>query len=190
MSRRSLIVFCLVIFLLTTTATAALAQTGGTKQVGLVVSFPDGTVHTEIVTVPATATAIDALRAAKLTIATAEGAFGTSLCKINATGCPVENCFCDAQHYWAYYHLDGTAWVSAPEGAGSFVPADRAVEGFAWSGFDAQYNPTDKPPVYTFDQLLAAQTQPVPIPEPATLLMLGGGIAAVVGYARRLRARR
>ena len=190
MSRRSLFMFALVVVLLALTATAAFAQSGGTKQVGLVVSFPDGTVHTEVVTVPTTATAIDALRAAKLTIATAEGAYGTSLCRINATGCPADNCFCDAQHFWAYYHLNGTAWVSAAEGAGTYVPADRSVEGFAWSGFDAQYNPTDKPPVYTFDQLLAAQTQPVPIPEPATLLMLGGGIAAVAGYARRLRARR
>jgi hypothetical protein len=190
MSHRIALVWTLVLVLLALTASVALAQSGATKQVGLVVSFPDGKTHTEIVTVPANATSLDALRAAQLTIATAEGSFGTSLCKINATGCPADNCFCDVEHFWAYYHLANGAWAGAMEGAGSYVPVNRAVEGFAWSGFDAQYNPTVKPPVYTFDQLLAAQTPPVSVPEPGTLLLLGGGIAALAGYARRLRARR
>lgn len=187
MDRRSLIVLFAVAALLTLTATVAFAETGGTKQVGLVVTFPDGKTHTEIVTVPDAATAIDALRAAKLTVATNEGSFGTSLCKVNETGCPADDCFCDPANYWAYYHLSGTAWASAMEGVGSYVPANGAVEGFAWSGFDANFNPTVQPPVYTFEQLVSMQNPPVPIPEPATLLLLGGGVAALGAWARRKR---
>ena len=73
------------------------------------------------------------------------------------------------------------------EGVGVFVPADKAVEGFAWSGFDANFNPTVQPPVYTFEQLVSMQAAPVGIPEPATLLLLGGGVAALAGWARRKR---
>ncbi len=187
MSRRSLVVLLTVVALLALTATAAFAQTGGTKQVGLVVTFPDGSTKTEVVTVPATATAIDALRASKQTVVTAEGAFGTSLCKINDTGCPAEDCFCDPAKFWAYYHLNGGAWEGAMEGVGTYVPANQAVEGFAWSGFDANFNPIVQPPVYTFAQLVSMQNPPVPIPEPATLLLLGGGVAALGAWARRKR---
>lgn len=190
MSRRTLIVLGLVLVLLTLSAGGAFAQGGATKQVGIVVAFPDGSTHTQVVTVPVEAKSLDALRAARVTLATSDGSFGTSLCKINATGCPADDCFCDPEHFWAYYHLVNGAWVSAAEGVGSYVPANGAVEGFAWSGFDAQFNPTVKPPVYTFEQLLAAQNPPVAVPEPGTLLLLSGGVAALAGYARRLRARK
>jgi hypothetical protein len=172
MSHRIPLVSVLILIVLALTASAAFAQAGGTKQVGLVVTFPDGTTHTEVVSVPADGSTLDALRAAKLTIATAESGQGTSLCKINETGCPADNCFCDAEHFWAYYHLKATDWAAAQEAASAFVPANGAVEGFAWSGFDPQFNPTTKPPVSTFDQLVGSQTGPVPPIHPVIVVLL------------------
>lgn len=187
MSHRTPFVFLVIAVILALTGGASFAQTGETKQVGVVVMFPDGTTHTEVVTIPATATALDALKAAKLTVETADGSFGPALCKINATGCPADNCFCDEKTYWAYFHLNGSAWASAQEGVGVYVPADKAVEGFAWSGFDASFNPTVLPPVHQFDQLLAKQAPGLPLALIVALILLAVAVVALAWYMRRTR---
>ena len=146
----------IVLVLCTLFAGTALAQAPTTKQVGLVIAFPDGTEHLEIVTVPTAATTFDVLQKAKITLASADSGFGPAVCGINNFGCPATNCFCDATHYWAYYDLDAATskWVASALGVGSVVPANGAVVGFAWSGFDESYNPTVQPPVYTFAQIV------------------------------------
>lgn len=189
MSHRTPFVLFLIVVLLALTVGAAFVQSGATKQVGIVVSFVDGTTHTELVTVPASATTVDVLKAAKLDVVTAESSFGPAVCQINATGCPADNCFCDAKNFWAYYHLDGMSWTGALEGVGAYVPADRAVEGFAWSGSDANFNPTLQPTVVTFDQMLANQAPRMSPLQIGALVLLVVAVAALVWYVRRLRRR-
>ena len=139
-------------------AGSALAAEEGTKQVGLVITFPDGAEHLEVVTVPAGATTFDALKVAQIELASTESDFGPAVCGINKVGCPADNCFCDKDHFWAYYHLDPVTnqWQASVQGVGAYVPANGAVEGLAWSGMDANFLPTDEPKVYTFQQLSGA----------------------------------
>ena len=134
--------------------------------------------------VPAAATTFDVVQKAKIDLASADAGYGPGVCGINDFGCPATNCFCDAAHYRAYFDLDAATLeaVASSMGAGSVVPANGAVVGFAWSGFDADYNPTIQPPVHTFAQIVAKTTQPpvpepepVSVPEPGTILLLGSG---------------
>lgn len=188
MSRR-LVPLVLLVLVLSVIATGAVAAADDTKQVGLVIAFPDGTLHSEAVTVPAAATTFEVLKAAKIVLASETTSFGPAVCGINNIGCPATNCFCDAQHFWAYYHLENGAWVAAAEGAGSYVPANGAVEGFAWSGMDASFNPTVKPAVYTFDQIATAP-QPAALPQTGGNLVapaLAGLLLAVVGFGMKTR---
>lgn len=156
MKRRVLVVLSLAVALTGLWATAALAE-DTTKPVGLVIAFPDGTKVAQIVTVPADATAYDALKKANIALIGTTGQFGLSVCSINQVGCAASNCFCDSKHFWAFYNLDPQTnqWVASSEGVGAVKPASGAVVGFVWSGVDDKFNPTDQPPVMTFQQIQA-----------------------------------
>jgi len=175
-----------VLLLLALLLFTAIGYAGGNKSIGLVVQFPDGSVKSTTVTVPVDATAADVLAASSFNAAIASSSYGPALCGIDNQGCGVDNCFCDANHFWAYYHLVHKQWQASAVGIGGYTPADHAVEGFAWSGFDANYAPTVQPPVMTYDQIVGAQ--PVPVPEPATIFLVGSGIVGLAAYTRRRRA--
>jgi hypothetical protein len=175
-SRSALIL--IAVLLLAAFAGSALAAEEGTKQVGLVITFPDGTEHLEVVTVPASATMFDALNAADIDLASTESDFGPAVCGVNKVGCPADNCFCDAEHFWAYYHLDpaGKAWQASAQGVDAYAPPNGAVEGLSWSGMDASFLPTDPPKVHTFQELSGAEPSRQQAGTPPTLPATGSGM--------------
>jgi len=157
-----------------------------TKRVGLVIGYSDGSEHTEIISVPFQATGLDVLLASSANVVTYDAGWGVSVCSVDGEGCPEEDCFCDPAHFWGYWHLVDGTWESSAIGAADYKPADGDVEGWSWTGFDASFNPTAEPPTYTFEEI-EMQQAPSEIPEPVTLLLLGGGLAGLVAYARQRR---
>src|SRR5512142_754453 len=127
MHRRPFAVLFLGLVLLATLAGTALAA--DTKQVGLVIAFPDGTKYADIITVPADASTFDVLKAAKVQLVSKVDQFGPAVCSINNTGCPAANCFCDSKHFWAFYQLDAKTgkWAASQEGVGTVKPANGSV---------------------------------------------------------------
>ena len=192
MSRRFVLMMLIVLVLCTLFAGTALAQAPTTKQVGLVIAFPDGTEHLEIVTVPTAATTFAVLQKAKITLASDDGGFGPGVCGINSVGCPATNCFCDAAHYWAYFNLDGATSNGLPHlwaWAASFPPT---APSWASPGADSM-RATTRPFSRRFTPSLrsSAKTSPPPVsvPEPGTILLLGSGLAGVAAYVRLRKSR-
>lgn len=176
-------------------AAAAVAAQDGTKQIGLVIAFPEEASHTEIVTVPAEATTFDALKAASVKLVSQDTQFGPAVCSINEVGCPADNCFCDPKRFWAYFHLDAAAgqWVAAQEGVGAYVPADGAVEGFVWSEADANFAPIAQPPVYTLEQIRSAAASPlsrIAIWAVPLLIVVVAGVIGGMMYRKRSKSRK
>jgi LPXTG-motif cell wall-anchored protein len=195
MIRRSSFVALLAAVLLIISFTdVALAAQEGVKQVGLVITFPDGTEHLEVVTVPADATMFDALQVARIDLANADTGFGAAVCGINKVGCPAENCFCDKDHFWAYYHLDPATnrWQASAQGVDAFTPASGAVEALVWSGMDANFMPTDQPKPHTFQELAGAAPQSLPKTGSGSLpvAVAAGLLLAVAGVVSRTILRR
>ena len=196
--RRALATLAVLAWAVALSAAPALAA--GDKKVGLVVVYSTGKVQTVVVTIPEDGTTADALKASGLPIVVAESSFGPALCKIGDDGCPADNCFCDKNKFWAYWHLEGGEWKASQVGVGGYKPADKAVEGFTWSGYDANFNPLVKPPVVSFADIEAGKAPTtIPVTGAAGADDLAGvragaaalGLLALAGYAalrRRARA--
>jgi hypothetical protein len=103
----------------------------------VVVDLGDGAAVVRWVDLAAPLSGLEVLEASGLDVAVAESSFGPAVCAIEQVGCPVDNCFCDADNYWNYSFWDGSAWQPYPVGANdAIVEADGAIEGWRWGAFD------------------------------------------------------
>lgn len=119
-------------------------------RVGVVVQGAEGVPVSFCVTLDEPApTGWDALQATGLDVLADIGPMGTTVCKIDATGCaPSEqNCFCecmggDSCAYWSYFQLgESGAWQYSHQGSAAHHLVTGDVEGWWWRDSAATSDP-------------------------------------------------
>ena len=99
-----------------------------------------------------------------LAMETGTASFGASVCTIDGTGCPGDDCFCQCKGggdcvYWSYWHLTDGEWQYSQAGAAAYRVKDGMVEGWVWGPGSPQEAP--EPPPITFDDVCDDPTAPV-----------------------------
>jgi hypothetical protein len=128
-------------------------------RVALVVRFDDENVISRCISFPEDQiSGYDVLDRSRLEIVADFGGMGAAICKIEDTGCPASNCFCQSPpDFWSYWHLQDGTWAYSPAGASGYQVSDGAVEGWSWG-------PGEPPPVISFDKICAPPPTDTPVP--------------------------
>lgn len=187
-SRSLVIVLAMVVTTMVLPAPAALAANGGT--VGLYVQYGDGKAETYCLQTRTPVRYVEALIAAEdmggfeVKWQEFEG-LGKALCGIDrpplgtvskdVEGCEAANCFCNQEAFWNYHYLPaGGEWSWNHFGDMNLFDGDVGAFVFgAWG--------TQPETLMTLEEICVEEEEFVP--EPGTVLLLGGGLAGLAGYA-------
>ncbi len=144
------------------------------NRAGLVIQLGDGSVRTYCIAFPEPTITGDALlRRSGLEVRADVSALGTTVCRIDETGCdhPREACWCRCRTlgagctYWGYNTLEDDRWSFSVLGAAARVVRDGDVDGWAWG--QGAIVAGAAPPVMTFDELCASPPASPSIHPPA-----------------------
>jgi hypothetical protein len=141
-------------------AAASSRYQAGDSRVALVVRFSDDDVYTQCVSFSEPEFSLDdlLLRASL----SAEIDENSAICRINNTGCPLDNCRCGWNEtppiYWAYFKWDNGRWLYQYPDVVNIPVAHGDLFGFSWGPGDlVSAIPT---PVYTYDQICVSGIPP------------------------------
>jgi len=133
--------------------------------VGVVVSFPDGSDYGECVQIAEGKDGYELLEKSGLSIRWSDkGSFGRLICSINNVGVATQGSTCDwdGDKYWGFFMLDGGSWVYLPVGHdggeecwngglssydGHYCAADNDVLGYRYGTYG------DEPQAFTYEDV-------------------------------------
>ncbi|MEZ4516430.1 MAG: hypothetical protein R3C44_06195 [Chloroflexota bacterium] len=108
------------------------------NQAAVVISFGDGSVVSQCVSFSeAEITGYDLLQRSGLSVIVDDQAAGAAVCRIDGTGCPADDCFCQCRGggscvYWSYWHRVDDTWTYSGAGSSIYTIRDGDVDGWAW----------------------------------------------------------
>ena len=127
------------------------------SQVALVVRHGDGQVQSACVEFPESEiSGLEVLQRADLDLEIDVQGMGALVCRINQTGCSVDDCWCQCKGggdcvYWSYWHNVDNEWHYAQVGANEYRVRDGDVEGWSWG--PGAVNDAVQPPDTTFSEI-------------------------------------
>lgn len=175
MKQKAVPVWFLLWFLL---PAGLLVQTG--NQAGIVVIHEDGLIQTACVTFSEESiSGSELLNRSGLNIERDVSGLGELVCRIEETGCPATDCFCQCQGgeecvYWSYWHQTAEGWQYSPAGSGMYQVNNGAIDGWVWGAGNSGSAP--EPPPITLAEICqpvqaeASATLETPTLPPATVL--------------------
>lgn len=172
MTRRAslLTVLSLSMLLLTLLAApAAVRAQDGDNHVGLVIDRGGGDVTKACVAFDEPElTGYEVLQRSELAVDVDQQGGGAAVCRIDGTGCPSDNCFCECAGgdcvYWSYWQLVDGEWRYAIAGASMVRVGDGAVEGWTWG--PGSVTEAVPPPEVTFEEICTVAEIATPQPSP------------------------
>jgi hypothetical protein len=132
----------LISLLIVSTAARPSSASSATQAVNVVVDFDDGrSVVRRVSFEGETITGLAALQATGLDVVTGFG--GGAVCRIDATGCPSDNCFCNPSAFWTYWLRTTEGWGDPGVGAAQHQLHDGQTSGWHWGDFSSPPSLTD-----------------------------------------------
>jgi len=172
-------VVCLLLgFCLFTTAVAQ-----SPNRAALVITLEEGQLITRCVEFSEDElTGYELLNRSRLAVEASVTGSGVTVCNIEGSGCPVDDCFCKCKGgpdclYWSYWHVDEDEWRYSQAGAAIYPVTDGAIDGWVW-GIGSP-NEAPAPPAITFDQICMPESPAAqPVEQPPASAASGQSLGA------------
>ncbi len=106
-------------------------------------------------------TGYELLRLSGVMIEANDVGLGSAICRLDETGCPASNCFCQCRgndcEYWSYWHLLDGGWQYSPVGASQYRVRPGDIDGWTWG--PGSVTEAIAPPDVTLDEI-CSPTEP------------------------------
>jgi hypothetical protein len=174
---------------------AATAYSQDTATVAQLVEFPSGELMPFCRDLESPTDNITALKATGLDLTIKDWGWGLTLCAIEGLGCPEDNCWCECPlpecTQWTFFRWNtaSRAWETTED---TTIRAGDVVA-WLWTGLDTTadwpWPPAETPSLenVTLNKICELEEEQrflrEFVPEPGTVLLLGGGLAGLAGYA-------
>ncbi len=144
------------LFILILNVTVAVAQERN-NEVALIISLENDQVMTQCVEFSEEhISGYEALNRTGLAIQTDIVGLGATVCQIEGSGCPADDCFCQCKGggtclYWSYWTVREGKWQYSQVGGSLYQVSDGDIQGWVW-GIGSP-NEAPAPPAITFEEI-------------------------------------